>query len=307
MKCDRETRVMHHSAFAASLTACLCLGFAPPLLAAQSTETNMMHNPSGNANAATNMKPAQKCLSDLSTFDSQMQKDGYWLRDSGSGYGYPMYGYSSTEPGALPASGALGGGTVTNPVAADYGQVRPGYEIRTLIASANILARRGQQQACESVLTATRGIYKGYAADLRNRDVHKTDMPGWRSKEISTAQPVTGDSNSFRSDQLVGTDVVNPKQENLGSVNDIVMNPQTGKIAYLVIGRGGVFGIDEKYVPVPWAAFKATTGTTLLVLDTTKIDMAAAPQVKEDQFSAHGDFAQQSQKVDDYWKAHLTK
>ena len=266
-----------------------------------------MHNPSGNANAATNMKPAQKCLSDLSTFDSQMQKGGYWLRDSGSGYGYPMYGYTSPAPEALPARGTAGGGTITNPVTAEYGQVRPGYDIRTLIASANILARRGQQQACESVLTATRGIYKDYAGNLRNGDVHKMDIPGWRSKQISTAQPVTGDSNSFRFDHLVGTDVVNSKQENLGSVDDIVMNPQTGKIAYLVIGRGGVFGIDEKYIPVPWADFKATTGTPLLVLDTTKVDMTTAPQVKEDQFSPHGDFAQQSQRVDDYWRAHLAK
>lgn len=307
MKCDREIRVKHHLAYATSLTACLCLGFAPPLLAAQSTETNTIHNPSGNPNATTTMKPAQKCLTDLNTFDIQIQKGGYWLSDSGSGYGYPMYGYSSTAPEALLASGTTGGGTVTNPVAAEYGQVRPGYEIRTLIASANILARRGQQQACESVLTATRDIYKDYVADLRDRDVHKTDMTGWRRKQILTAQPVTGDSSSFLSDQLAGTDVVNPKQENLGSVEDIVMDPQTGKIAYLVIGRGGVFGIDEKYVPVPWAAFKATTGATLLVLDTTKINMVNAPQVKEDQFSAHGDFAQQSQKVDDYWRAHLMK
>jgi sporulation protein YlmC with PRC-barrel domain len=307
MKPEKKMKAVHHPAFAASLTVCLCLGWATPLFAAPSTDTSPVHNPPGTTIAVSNEKPAQQCLTDLRAFERQMQTGGYWLPGSGDGYGYPMYGYSVNDQEALSPSAASGTDTdARTPALAAYGQARPGYEIRTLIASANILAQHGQQLACESLLTQTRGMYMSYASDMRKGNVRKSDTPGWRNKEISTAQPVTGDSNGFRSDQLVGTDVVNPKQEELGSVNDIVISPKTGRIAYLVIGRGGVFGIDEKYVPVPWTDFKATTGATLLVLDTTKVNMAAAPEVKEDQFSSHGGFDQQSQKVDDYWKTHLS-
>jgi sporulation protein YlmC with PRC-barrel domain len=110
---------------------------------------------------------------------------------------------------------------------------------------------------------------------------------------------------AYRSDQLVGAAVVNPRGDELGSVDDIVMSPETGAIAYLVVARGGIFGFDRKYLPVPWEDFKIATSNKLLVLDTATATMEAAPHVKEDQNFQHGDFAAESHKVDAYWSAHL--
>jgi hypothetical protein len=91
------------------------------------------------AKAAENAKPAEKCLADLRAFDSEMQKDGYWLSGSGYGYGYPMmgYGFGYTYP--------MNGGSMATQTG--YRSVRPGYDVRTLVAAANILARSGQDTA----------------------------------------------------------------------------------------------------------------------------------------------------------------
>jgi sporulation protein YlmC with PRC-barrel domain len=268
----------------AAVTALASLAFVSPAALAQSAAT----------------KPAQKCLSDLTAFDSQLQKDGYWLHGSGYGYGYPMVGYGYAFGGArLPAS--------STPKNSGYSRARPGYEVRTLLASANILAKRGDQQACESLLGSARNIYSTYAADLRSGKVPPVDVPAWRRQQIATAVAVSDSDMTFRSDQLVGAGVVNPKGADLGSVDDIVMDPQSGKVSYLVIARGGIFGFGENYVPVPWLDFKATPGNRLMVLATTKAGMEAAPQVKEDQSFQQDAFAAQGQKVNAYWAANLTK
>ena len=284
MNKSRSSRTTRRGRIAV-LAGCLSLGVGGHLLAAPTLE------------AASRQKVAQQCVTDLQAFHDELQKGGYWLSSSGYGGGYPRYGYVYGERGMmLPIDTFESKAEV---------HARPGYEIRTLMASAHIMAQRGQQAACEALLAETRDIYKDYAANLNKTGVAKADMSGWQNQLIAAAQPVTSSTASFRSDQLSGAAVVTPHNDSLGSVDDIVLSPLTGKISYLVIGHGGLFGIDEKYVPVPWEDFKMTPGATLLVLDSDKNALDAGPQVRENQFSANGDFAQESRKIDDYWKAHL--
>ena len=85
------------------------------------------------------------------------------------------------------------------------------------------------------------------------------------------------------------------------------MNPQSGKITYLVIGRGGVFGVGENHVPVPWEAFKMTANSHTMVLDTTKAYLDDAPRVTESHFSPRGDVGQQGPSADAFWKSRILK
>ncbi|MBC7415214.1 MAG: PRC-barrel domain-containing protein [Herminiimonas sp.] len=295
-----------HPVVVVSLTAAMSFGMIDQVWAAPPAPADSAAGTPTAASATADAKSAKKCSSDLRDFDAQMQKDGYWLRGAGYGYGYgyPMggygynYNYDESRPAPMGAEHTL--------AATSYWRARPGYEVRTLLASAKILAERGQQQACETLLGATRDVYSRYAADLRNGNVPRADVSRWRKEQLAGAQPISG-TTSYRSDQLIGTGVFSQRGDDLGNVEDLVMSPKTGKIAYLVLSRGGFLGIGEKYVPVPWEDFKVTADTNMLVLDTTKTVMDAAPRVKEDQFSPRGDFAQQSQKVNSYWKEHFAK
>lgn len=295
MKTHPEIKGARCAVRAVSMAAVLSLGLAAPLLAAPVKSAVQVHGAA--APDAMAARSANKCMNDLGTFTSTMQKDGNWFGGSGYGYGSPMEGY---HPEAM----ARGGDAANEPAVPRYMNARPGYEIHTLIASANILAQHGQQAQCEALLGTTRKLYGQYGPEMHHENGHNVSSDDWRRQQIADAQTVGASKVSYRSNELIGTDVLDAKGAELGSVHDIVLSPKEGKIAYLVIGRGGFFGINKKYVPVPWADFKATSGATLLVLDATKATMEGAPQVKENQFSAKGGFDQESQKVDEYWTAH---
>ena len=268
-----------------TLGACTALVLATPLRAAG--------EPQGGLSPAADAKPAQACLDHLKAFDAQMETEGYWLSGSGSGYGYPLGGYWFGASIAQVVS--------LTPVAMPYGYARPGYEVRTLLTAADILARHGRQEPCEDVLVEVRASYNQYKADMSGRDLRVANALGFRKQELSLAKPVAARTTAFRSDELLGSEVRTPGNVALGSVDDIVMGPESGKIAYLVVARGGVFGIGERHVAVPWDHFKVTPNLNILVLDTSKDGMDQAPRIIEGRFVKAEPFAQQTAKADAYW------
>ncbi len=65
---------------------------------------------------------------------------------------------------------------------------------------------------------------------------------------ITEAQP-----GQYAASQLVGVSIYNPKDEDIGKVNELILDKQ-GSIAGVVIGVGGFLGIGEKNVALPYAA-----------------------------------------------------
>ena len=127
--------------------------------------------------------------------------------------------------------------------------------------------------------------------------------PGWRRQQIASARPLTSEDAPMLNEELLGTEVRNLQGELLGSITDLVRNPQTDKISYLVIAPDKNIGIDDKNVPVPVEDFKITPNANLLVLEASKGALAAAPLVNP--FSSDG-IELQHWRVDAYWQGRLS-
>jgi len=46
--------------------------------------------------------------------------------------------------------------------------------------------------------------------------------------------------------------VYNTALEKLGSLEDVMIDKETGRIAYAILAHGGFLGIADQYYPMPW-------------------------------------------------------
>jgi len=83
-------------------------------------------------------------------------------------------------------------------------------------------------------------------------------------------------------DTLIGNDVYNASEEDLGDIKEIMLDVAAGEIAYAVLSFGGVFGLGEKLFAVPWKALKLDTENKRFILNISKDRLENAPGFDKD-------------------------
>lgn len=62
------------------------------------------------------------------------------------------------------------------------------------------------------------------------------------------------------SDRVEGAPVSGPDGKRIGSIERLMIDKQSGNIAYAVLKCGGFLGVGEQHVPVSWQSLKYNTG-----------------------------------------------
>lgn len=65
---------------------------------------------------------------------------------------------------------------------------------------------------------------------------------------------------------ICGSDVADVDGKSLGSISELMIDAESGAIAYAVLAYGGLLGVGEKLFAVPWRAFaiEPTSGAVTL-------------------------------------------
>lgn len=81
---------------------------------------------------------------------------------------------------------------------------------------------------------------------------------------------------------LIGNDVYNQIEEDLGDIKEIMLDMESGKIVYAVLSYGGILGIGEKLFAVPWGALTLDTTNKRFILNVEKDQLENAPGFDKD-------------------------
>ncbi len=92
---------------------------------------------------------------------------------------------------------------------------------------------------------------------------------------------MTHDNHSLvAADDVTGTSVYGADGSNVGSIDRVMIDKQSGKVAYAVMSFGGILGIGGEERPVPWNTLTYDTTLGGFRTSITEAQLTDAPQAE---------------------------
>ncbi len=106
----------------------------------------------------------------------------------------------------------------------------------------------------------------------------QNSQAGMKHRGYMDAAPAKGTHAS----NLIGADVKTAKGENVGSVNDLIID-QKGQVVAIVVSVGGFLGMGEKDVAIGWneVTRSAISDDNALQIKSTREGLMSAPEFKK--------------------------
>lgn len=81
---------------------------------------------------------------------------------------------------------------------------------------------------------------------------------------------------------LINDEVKNHAGENLGKIEDMMLDVENGRISYAVLSFGGFLGLGDKLFAIPWTALNLNTNEKCFYLNVDQERLEDAPGFNKD-------------------------
>ena len=103
-----------------------------------------------------------------------------------------------------------------------------------------------------------------------------------------------------------GTQVTNKDGEDLGKIEDLVIDVEYGRILYAILSFGGFMGMGSKWFAIPWRKLEPSSTEKKFALEVTKESLTSAEGFDKDNWPEMdrnwGKAIDEHYGVDPYWE-----
>jgi sporulation protein YlmC with PRC-barrel domain len=118
---------------------------------------------------------------------------------------------------------------------------------------------------------------------------------------------LSGHTDAIRASRVIGTTVYNAAGDEIGTIEDVMLEKTSNGIMFAVIGVGGFLGIGEKFHAVPWSVLDYDPERGGYVVPFTRDQLSGAPaysidELTQDDGQRARNASYQYGHVDPYWQ-----
>lgn len=95
-------------------------------------------------------------------------------------------------------------------------------------------------------------------------------------------------ADHFRASDLLGKDLKSDNGQKLGEISDLVVGSD-GRLNYAVVSRGGMMGVGDRLIPVPWNAIHTGSKDDGFMINIDEKKFSSAPSFTKDEWGKLAD------------------
>lgn len=90
---------------------------------------------------------------------------------------------------------------------------------------------------------------------------------------------------------LIGMRVVNNERQDLGRIEDVLLDTRNNRASYAILSFGGMLGLGDKHFALPWEALVFDLSQKFAIIDVDKQRLKNAPGFNKDSWPDVADAA----------------